>query len=95
MAHFGSNYNFLVFSDDLDWCRQTFKGDNVDFSMGRSPAQDMILMSKCNHNVVANSMFSWWGAWLNENPDKKVIASSTFFDPASGIRRRNSATSST
>ena len=63
-----------IFSDDVDWCRAHFHGDDVtvcDAPLSRQePLNDMRLMSECRHNIVANSTFSWWGAWLNGNPDK-------------------------
>lgn len=74
MAEFGSNANFLFFSDDLDWCNETFGGDNVGFSEQPSDLMDLIQMSLCSHNIIANSSFSWWSAWLNENENQRVIA---------------------
>lgn len=69
---------FAYFSDDLDWCREKFgfKDDNiyVDWNTGINSFRDMHLMSLCTHNIIANSTFSWWGAWLNSNIDKVVIA---------------------
>ncbi|RKD92581.1 alpha-1,2-fucosyltransferase [Mangrovibacterium diazotrophicum] len=72
-----SSLSCFVFSDDLDWCKQelTFLPD-VTFVDNPNPlhaSKDMYLMSCCKHNVIANSTFSWWGAWLNLNPDKRVI----------------------
>ena len=64
----------IVFTDDREWCR-----DNLD--LGRrfiiwdgSALDDLWLMSHCDHNIIANSTFSWWGAWLNDNPYKVVVA---------------------
>ena len=73
---------FLVFSDDIDWCKRNFKGKNVEFSMGESAEDDLQLMSKCDHHIMANSSFSWWGAWLGNNKDKRVVAPKQWFGPA-------------
>lgn len=66
--------NILVFSDDINWCRENLKYDNVYFAEGQDNITDLYTMSLCSHNVIANSTFSWWGAWLNANPYKKVVA---------------------
>lgn len=68
---------FFVFSNDIDWCRGAFVGPEyifVDWNTGTDSYYDMHLMSLCKCNIIANSSYSWWGAWLNENPDKEVIA---------------------
>lgn len=67
--------DFTVFSDDIEWCKENIKSDdvNIEFSEGRKPLEDMIYMSKHEHNIVANSTFSTWGAMLNQNPNKIVI----------------------
>jgi hypothetical protein len=67
---------FFIFSDDITWCKDKFKGDNFRYveSNMDCPEVDLFLMSQCKHNIIANSSFSWWGAWLNSNPDKIVIA---------------------
>lgn len=65
------------FSDDINWCREVFFFKNavfVDWNIGKDSWQDMYLMSKCLCNIIANSTFSWWGAWLNRHPNKVVIA---------------------
>tara|TARA_R100000995_G_C3471408_1_gene118517 strand:- start:132 stop:959 length:828 start_codon:yes stop_codon:yes gene_type:complete len=71
----------VIFSDEIEMCRQFFQGSNFAFAEGGSPAEDMCLMSKCDHNIIANSSFSWWGAWLNENENKQVIAPQVWFTP--------------
>jgi hypothetical protein len=74
---------FTVFSDDLDWCREHLDGERLRFCPEGSGAADMQLMAACKHNVVANSSFSWWGAWLNANAGKTVVAPRQWFqDPA-------------
>lgn len=68
---------FFVFSDDIPWCRQNLKLENVtyiDWNKGSNSYIDMQLMSTCKHNIIANSSFSWWGAWLNNRIDKVIIA---------------------
>jgi hypothetical protein len=89
IARFNSDHRFLVFSDsasDIDWCRQNLRGDGIPqdrllFSEGHSDIQDMAIMSACDHHVIANSTFSWWAAWLNPNPGKRVIAPSLWSSP--------------
>ena len=74
MERFGTQYNFLFFSDDLEWCQARFKADNIDFSVGRSGFEDFYLQSACTHHIISNSTYSWWAAWLAEHPDQQVIA---------------------
>lgn len=67
--------NFYIFSDDLTWVKKNFKiNDPCFFINGEKDYIDLDLMSKCKHNIIANSSFSWWGAFLNTNPDKIIIA---------------------
>jgi hypothetical protein len=69
----------LVFSDDPSWCRHTFTGAQFLFSEGNPAIVDMALMSACSHNIISNSTFGWWAAWLNKNPLKKVVAPAKWF----------------
>jgi hypothetical protein len=70
----GEDKLYVIFSDDINWCKENlnfiknkiFVTDNLDY-------QDMYLMSMCKNNIIANSSFSWWGAWLNKNTNKKVV----------------------
>lgn len=74
--------SYYVFTDDLQWAKEFFKGGNyiiVDKNRGKDSYADMYLMSQCKHNIIANSSFSWWGAWLNRNIDKKVLAPKKWF----------------
>lgn len=76
------NIIYFVFSDDIKWVRENLKIENSVFvtsSKNRSPHEDMYLMSLCKHNIIANSSFSWWGAWLNQSSSKIVIAPQRWF----------------
>ena len=73
--------HYIVFSDDIGWCKQNFVGGDFIFSEGRSPVEDLALQLACENNIIANSSFSWWGAYLNINPLKKVIAPAAWFGP--------------
>ena len=67
---------FFVFSDDPEYAKERYQGKEfvvIDTFSGNRSHYDMYLMTKCKHNIVANSSFSWWGAWLNNNEDKIVI----------------------
>lgn len=78
-----SNCHFMIFSDDIEYCKQAFgESDNIHYSIGNDQFVDLCLMSMCDHNIIANSSFSWWGAWLNPNENKKVIAPKKWFGPA-------------
>lgn len=70
---------FLVFSDDIKWCKENFIGDNFIFITDETDIIDLYLMSRCNHNIIANSSFSWWGAWLNTNKNNIVVAPKQWF----------------
>jgi hypothetical protein len=72
------NAVFFIFTDDKEWCKKHFRGPNffvVDLDeANKTDIAEMTLMSKCKHHIIANSSFSWWAAWLNDNPGKLVIA---------------------
>lgn len=70
---------YIIVSDDINWCFEHFKGSQFDFSNHTSTYQDLVLMSNCTDNIIANSSFSWWGAWLNRNINKRVIAPAKWF----------------
>ncbi len=73
----------FVFSDDPGWARDNlsvpFEKVVVDLNGRETAHEDMRLMSLCQHNVIANSTFSWWSAWLNRNPSKRVAAPAKWF----------------
>jgi hypothetical protein len=63
---------FTVFSDDINWCKENFKGDEFSF-INLKDYEDFILMANCKDNIITNSTFSWWAAYLNKTPNKKTI----------------------
>lgn len=76
--------SFFVFSDDIEWTKDNLGISNavyIEHNKGTDSWQDMFLMSKCKHHIVANSTFGWWGAWLDENKDKIIVAPSRYCVP--------------
>lgn len=73
---------FLIFSDNIKWCKENFIGDQFIFIEDQSDVYDLYLMSLCNNNIIANSSFSWWAGWLNKNPNKIVVTPNTWFGSA-------------
>ncbi|WP_293712637.1 alpha-1,2-fucosyltransferase [uncultured Parabacteroides sp.] len=82
MAAFASDTVFLVISDDIEWCKKHFRGDNFFFVDDEPPLVDLYLQSLCVHNIISNSSFGWWGAWLNPNPQKRIICPTPWFAPS-------------
>ena len=81
---------FFVFSDDIAWVKEnlkiSFPCQYVDHNRGTESYNDMRLMSLCQHHIIANSSFSWWGAWLNPSSDKIVIAPKRWFAKQADVR---------
>jgi hypothetical protein len=73
---------FLIFSDDIEWCKANIKGDDIIYIEDEKDYIEIYLMSLCNNNIISNSSFSWWGAWLNENENKKIIGPKLWFGNA-------------
>ncbi len=74
--------NFIFLSDDMDWVKTNFSGNNIIYSPFTDDLSDFLLMTICDNNIIANSSFSWWGAYLNSTPDNKVIAPIQWFGPS-------------
>lgn len=92
--HFSNK--FMVFSDDIEWCKQNIKAKENDifnctfeYSEGRNTFDDWSLMASCGHHIIANSTYSFWGAYLGHNPDRIVISPSpeTWFGPTAGVKK--------
>lgn len=82
---YGLNVTYFIFSDDMDYINNYYAYLNnkvIVSGNDKRPWEDMYLMSLCNHHILANSSFSWWGAWLNEKKDKTVIAPKMWFTSA-------------
>lgn len=81
LANFPTDLPVLIFSDDIDWCKQEklFQQRRFVFFGGHANYIDMCLMAMCDHHIIANSSFSWWGAWLGANVQKCIVAPKIWF----------------
>jgi hypothetical protein len=80
-----SNPLFFIFSDDIEWVKHTLSGWKYNFyfvteTKGNDDWIDMMLMSRCKHNIIANSSYSWWSAWLNQFVNKVVIYPANWYN---------------
>lgn len=84
IAKINPNPTVIVFSDDINWAKQNikfkYKTIFVSHNKGKKSYEDLRLMSLCTHNVISNSSFAWWGAWLNNNSQKIVVAPEKWFN---------------
>lgn len=76
----GRDKHFVVFSDDINWCKENFVDGNFTFIENEKDYLDLYLISLCKDNITSNSTFSWWGAYLNQNPNKKVYTPKVWFN---------------
>jgi hypothetical protein len=70
-----TDFKLLIFSNDISWCQNNLSNlhSDITYSIQHNYQADMAIMSHCNHNIIANSSFSWWGAYFNKNPTKKIV----------------------
>ncbi len=75
---------FYIFSDDIDWAKNNFKIEYpitfIDNNIDKKDYEDLRLMSSCKHNIIVNSTFGWWGAWLNKNKSKIIITPKNWYE---------------
>ena len=76
---------FVIFSDDPEFCREKFKGENIQVMEKGNEIEDFNLLASCKDQIIANSSFSWWTAYLNPNPAKKVVAPKQWYKD--GVQR--------
>jgi hypothetical protein len=76
---------FLVFSDNIEWCKQQPIFSKCEFSEGNDEITDLNLMAGCKHQIIANSSYSWWAGYLNPNKEKKVVYPSRWY--TDGVER--------
>jgi len=80
-----NSINVLILSDDVNWCKKNIKFNNTSYIENETNIVDLYIMSLCKHNIIANSSFSWWGAWLNENKNKKIVCPINWFGKETNI----------
>jgi Glycosyl transferase family 11 len=84
---FPPDYNFYIFSDDINWCRENLGelAKNIQF-ISEPPIYDFYLMSACRHHIISNSTFSWWAAYLSpHSKEALVVAPKNWFQPNAGL----------
>jgi hypothetical protein len=74
-------HRFIMFSDEIEKCRNDFKRHDIHFVDNTNPVVDLFLSAKCKHAIIPNSSFSWWSAWFIDNPQKRVVAPKNWFGP--------------
>ena len=84
MAQFPEDSTYLFFSDDIAWCKENFKQNNIIFVEGEEDIYDFYFISMCKSIIISNSSFSWWAAWLNDLGHKSVITPKKWFGPSVG-----------
>lgn len=88
LSKVGRKKQVVVFSDNINRAKQyfrTLKSEQLVFIENTKAEEDMYLISQCHDNIIANSTFSWWGAWLNSNPNKTVVSPKEWYRPGHRI----------
>jgi hypothetical protein len=85
----GTYEKVLIFSDDMEWCKENFKFDRMIFCEGFKNVEDLMIMSQCKNNIISNSSFSWWAAYLNNNIEKKIIAPKLWYGSKMNIETKD------
>lgn len=84
------NLTFYIASDDHEWVKSNFElSKHIKLIESKNALEDLYIMSKCKHNIISNSSFSWWAAWLNSNENKRVLAPNIWFNPYAKIDFRD------
>lgn len=76
-----STHPYVIFSDDIEWCKNNFIGKDFIFMDTEKDYIELFVMANANNFIISNSSFSWWGAWLSQKENKKVIAPINWFGP--------------
>ena len=79
MDYIGRDNNFIFISDEMSWVKENFVGNNIYYCECNDDVGDFTLMTMCKHNIISNSTFSWWGAYLNKNINSMVIRPSKWW----------------
>ena len=92
LSKFPKDQKYVVTSDDIQWCKQNFKGDNFYFIDRNTRSDvfskmfvDLYVAGLCKHNIISNSTFSWWGAYLNQTPGRKVYFQAPWLSDGNGM----------
>ena len=93
LKRFNEKRPVIIFTDDTKWCKEQdiFKPDRFLVSETDNNVYDLCMMTMCTDYIIANSSFSWWGAWLSQNPDPEVIAPKTWFGSTGYTAKNNTA----
>lgn len=91
MERFPEDCLFLIFSNDIPWAKKLLKNipRTLCFIEGNDYIQDFYLLSLCDHQIISNSTFSWWAAYLNKNPEKRVVAPPRYFRPGFRLNEKD------